>query len=407
MDKSAWPSATILIASTNVTDAKLVKNLLDDEFENVFYSADPDRASEDFDHRQPDVLLLAFESLEKTERYNLGLFRRSIKIHQKPHRTIILCNRDEVLRAYELCRDEIFDDYILFWPTAYDARRLPMAVHHALRGLALNKEGGATSTDFVTQVRRLAELETILKQRITEGDEHIELAGRAIAQAEQNIAASFSGFARRMTQGELSDMVEVRNAQHLEDAFNRLRQESIEAPLHAVAETFHPLKRWADDFRRASAPHLDSIRTLNTLAECVQPVVMMVDDDEFQHKTVNMLLKEEGYRLVYVASGIEALNMLRKVLPDLILMDISMPDMDGLEVMRRMKGVARFTNIPIIMITGNSDQDVVTESLKAGAIDFMVKPLGRDALITKIAKILRTKVTPSSGPTSELSQSDL
>jgi CheY-like chemotaxis protein len=110
---------------------------------------------------------------------------------------------------------------------------------------------------------------------------------------------------------------------------------------------------------------------------------------------------------VYVASGIEALNMLRKVLPDLILMDISMPDMDGLEVMRRMKGVARFTNIPIIMITGNSDQDVVTESLKAGAIDFMVKPLGRDALITKIAKILRTKVTPSSGPTSELSQSDL
>jgi CheY-like chemotaxis protein len=97
--------------------------------------------------------------------------------------------------------------------------------------------------------------------------------------------------------------------------------------------------------------------------------------------------------------------MLRKIHPDLILMDLSMPDMDGLEVVRRMKGVVRFANIPIIMITGKSEENVVTESMKVGAIDFMVKPFGREALIEKIAKVLGIKEPPPSLP--DLKVSDL
>ena len=240
---------------------------------------------------------------------------------------------------------------------------------------------------------------------MTQGDKHIETTGRAISQAEHEIDAAFAGFSWRLTQGELSGLVEVRNTRALELAFDRLKQEYIATPLQAVAESVQPLKRWADEFRQASLPHLESIRTLNAMAERVQPMVMMVDDDVFQHITVSRLLKDEGYRLVFVTSGIEALNMLRKIHPDLILMDLSMPDMDGLEVVRRMKGVVRFANIPIIMITGKSEENVVTESMKVGAIDFMVKPFGREALIEKIAKVLGIKEPPPSLP--DLKVSDL
>jgi CheY-like chemotaxis protein len=202
-------------------------------------------------------------------------------------------------------------------------------------------------------------------------------------------------------------MVEVKNTKALEAAFDHLNHESIEAPFHAVTASVQPLKRWADEFRQVSMPHLDSIRSLNSLAEQVRPTVMVVDDDEFQHKIVGMLLNKEGYRLVCVGSGIEALNMLHKIKPDLILMDISMPGMDGLEVTRRVKGVARFADIPIIMITGNSDHEVVTNSLEAGAIDFLVKPLGPEALIAKIVRIFGSKEAPRSEPPPELSLSDL
>jgi CheY-like chemotaxis protein len=138
------------------------------------------------------------------------------------------------------------------------------------------------------------------------------------------------------------------------------------------------------------------------------PTIMVVDDDGFQHKIVRHILKGKGYQLVFARSGIEALNLLHKGRPDLILMDIAIPHMDGLEVTRRVKGVLRFSTIPIIMITGNSEEDIVTQCLKAGAIDFMVKPIGGEALIAKIARVLGAKDTPLSGPPPpELSQSDL
>ncbi|MGA2082161.1 MAG: response regulator [Holophaga sp.] len=398
MSKPTRPREVILVASDSTTEAELVQKLLNDDFENVFTSTDPNVAAVDFDRHRPDVLVLAFGSIEKSERHNLGLYRHCKEIHRQPHRTIILCNNNEVLRAYELCRDEIFDDYVLFWPLAYDASRLPMAVHHALRELAANKEDGPRPMEFATQVRHLAEFEILLKQRMAQGDEHIELTGRAIAQAEQEIATALAGFSQSLAQGELSNQVEVRSARVLQQAFDHLTHESIEAPLHAVADMVQPLREWSDKFRQASAPHLESIRSLHALAECVQPTVMVVDDDEFQHKIVSRLVKDEGYRMVFASSGIEALNMLRKIQPDLILLDLSMPDMDGLEVTRRVKGVARFAQIPIIMITGNSEESIVTDSMNAGAIDFMVKPLGREALIAKIAKVLGTKDTSPSEP---------
>lgn len=147
--------------------------------------------------------------------------------------------------------------------------------------------------------------------------------------------------------------------------------------------------QWADEFRQASAPHLESVRPLNALAKRVRPTVVMVDDDEFQRKIVSKILEEENYRLVFAAGGVEALSVLRKTRPDLILMDIMMPDMDGLEVMRQMKTVPRLADIPIIMITGKSEKNIVTESLKAGATGFVVKPFARDTLLGKVAKVLR------------------
>lgn len=115
------------------------------------------------------------------------------------------------------------------------------------------------------------------------------------------------------------------------------------------------------------------------------PTLLVVDDDPFQHHLVARLLQDR-YQLVFANSGIEALNALRKLPPDQILMDLQMPDMDGLEATRRIKGLARFAGVPVIMITGNSAEEVVKDSLLAGAMDFIVKPLARELLLEKIAK---------------------
>ena len=122
------PKARILIATDNATDGNLVRRLLSIEFDNVTVSAYADRHLADFERCKPEVLVLAFDSLEKAERYYLGLYRLSTVVHALPHRTLILCDQDDLKQGFELCKKQHFDDYILFWPLTHDAPRLPMAV---------------------------------------------------------------------------------------------------------------------------------------------------------------------------------------------------------------------------------------------------------------------------------------
>jgi len=161
-----YPAATILIAADSSADAALVKKLLDPEFDQVFVSTDPEQAVKDFELRHPDVLLLAFDTLEKAERHYLGLYRLSAKGHLPAHRTVILCHRAEVKQVYQLCRKEQFDDYVLFWPMTNDAPRLSMAEHHALRDLYATSVNGPSAAEFAAQARRLVELEALLDRQM-------------------------------------------------------------------------------------------------------------------------------------------------------------------------------------------------------------------------------------------------
>ena len=316
--------ATILVATDNVTDAALVKKHLEEEFPKVAISTVPDAAAQDFERHRPDVLVLAFDTLEKAERYYLGLYRLCPLVQQHAHRTIILCNKDEVKRVYELCKKNYFDDYVLFWPMTYDMSRLAMSVHHALRELAALKDSGPSLVEFAAQAHRLTELESLLDARLSE-------------------------------------------------------------PAVSAA----PLKAWADGLRHDYAPHMEAARALGTLAERVHPTILVADDDEFQRKIVARILEAENYRVLFAGSGLEVLSLLRKTRPDLILMDVMMPDLDGVETTRRLKAVPQFAAIPVFMITGKSEKSIVAESLKAGASGFLVKPFERDTLLAKVAQALR------------------
>lgn len=114
MSNPQQATATILIASNNVTDAALIKKLLEAEFNNVFVSIAPDRIMEEFELRRPNVLVLAFDALEKSEHYYLDLCKLSDKARLQAYRTIILCDKNDISRAYLLCKMEHFHDYVFF-----------------------------------------------------------------------------------------------------------------------------------------------------------------------------------------------------------------------------------------------------------------------------------------------------
>nr|WP_267878122.1 response regulator [Duganella aceris] len=124
------------------------------------------------------------------------------------------------------------------------------------------------------------------------------------------------------------------------------------------------------------------------------PVVLVVDDDEMVLKLVGTILKDEPYRLVCVGSALEAMAALRLVRPDVILMDIEMPGMDGMQATRHIKADARFADVPVIMITGHSGAATVRDSFRSGAADFIVKPFDREKMIAKVAAAAGREVAP-------------
>ena len=151
-----------------------------------------------------------------------------------------------------------------------------------------------------------------------------------------------------------------------------------------------------ENIKNECEPQIESSRNLHAMAERIHPVILVVDDDEFQHKIISKILAGTNYQLIFASSGIQALSILRKTKPDVILMDIMMPEMDGMEVTRMIRTMSTFENTPVIMITGNSEGDTVVNSIKSGATDFLVKPFNRDSLIAKILHALNTKILPDS-----------
>src|SRR5262245_37989047 len=103
--------------------------------------------------------------------------------------------------------------------------------------------------------------------------------------------------------------------------------------------------------------------------------VLIVDDDIGSRSTVAALLSPLGYRLRFAASGEEALASVEEEVPDLVLMDVMMPGLDGFEVCRRLRALLREVSIPIMLITALDARKDIVRGLEAGADDFLAKPV--------------------------------
>jgi len=119
-----------------------------------------------------------------------------------------------------------------------------------------------------------------------------------------------------------------------------------------------------------------------------KPVILLVDDDPFIHTLTSKQIDSEHYELMFAHDGEQALSVLANVKPDLIFMDVQMPKMTGVEVTRRIKDMPQTKAVPVVMLTGISDRDVVVSCMAAGAVDFLEKPFNKVKLNSKIESIL-------------------
>jgi DNA-binding response OmpR family regulator len=120
-----------------------------------------------------------------------------------------------------------------------------------------------------------------------------------------------------------------------------------------------------------------------------EALILVVDDDEIVSRTIERSLRAGGYRVAVVHSGVEALKSVRRNPPDLMVLDVIMPGMDGFEVCKQVRADPLMSDLPVLFLTAKSKEQDRIEGLRAGADDYLVKPFNLDELYLRVRAILR------------------
>ncbi len=128
------------------------------------------------------------------------------------------------------------------------------------------------------------------------------------------------------------------------------------------------------------------------MAKEARKQILVVDDEPRMARFVEMNLELEGYLVSTATSGMEALDKLRRDIPDLVILDVMMPDMDGFETLNRIR---RVSSVPVIMLTVKAEEDDKVHGLELGADDYVTKPFSPRELVSRVKAALRRAEMPS------------
>jgi len=122
--------------------------------------------------------------------------------------------------------------------------------------------------------------------------------------------------------------------------------------------------------------------------------ILVVDDEERMVRFIRLNLEHDGFHVTEAYRGVEAIQRMRDVLPDLILLDVMMPDLDGFEVLKMIREI---NSVPVIMLTAKGEEDDRVRGLELGADDYVTKPFSPRELVSRVRAVLRRNEVASGG----------
>ncbi len=131
--------------------------------------------------------------------------------------------------------------------------------------------------------------------------------------------------------------------------------------------------------------------------------ILVVDDEERMARFIRLNLEHDGFRVVEAYRGMQALQEYRDLLPDLVLLDVMLPDIEGFEVLKLLREIS---NVPVIMLTAKSEEDDRVRGLELGADDYVTKPFSPRELVSRVRAVLR-RTEATSNESTDLVEVDL
>ncbi|MEK9164019.1 MAG: response regulator, partial [Chloroflexota bacterium] len=120
--------------------------------------------------------------------------------------------------------------------------------------------------------------------------------------------------------------------------------------------------------------------------------ILVVDDEPRMIRFIRMNLELEGYAVFEAADGVRALQQVRDTLPDLVILDVMMPELDGFETLQDLR---EFSSVPVIMLTARGEEDDRVRGLELGADDYVTKPFSPRELVSRVKAVIRRAESPA------------
>ena len=119
--------------------------------------------------------------------------------------------------------------------------------------------------------------------------------------------------------------------------------------------------------------------------------ILIIEDDEHIWKLIEYRLKKEKHELIWACDGLKAMDVLETIKPELIISDIMVPYMDGIQILKKIKTDDTLKEIPVIMLTSKAQEQDILTGLELGAQDYMAKPFSPAELVLRVTKALMSK----------------
>jgi CheY-like chemotaxis protein len=214
----------------------------------------------------------------------------------------------------------------------------------------------------------------------------MDVADNSLRTAEGTILAALDAFAKQFSAHSSNEPARPRDRTDIQGEIERMKAEKIETSLASVSGAMQSVRQWSNTIKDDLAPQITAARAVQEIAKEGRPYILVVEDDVFQHTVLRIALKDLGAAIGIAASGADALASLQVRRPDLILMDFNLPDMEGVDVIRQIKAVEQYSNIPVIMVSGRQERNVILDCKAVGVVDFVLKPFDRATLLSKVRR---------------------
>jgi DNA-binding NtrC family response regulator len=336
---------------------------------------------------EPNILVFACPSIVDAERIYLEILRKAAEFQATPHYTIITCKGTEVETAYDLCRRNVFDDYVVVRPL-YDRYRLAVGVQQAIRLKQGMEKLASVSHSIGSAGLKIDEFSGAMEQQLAQAQRLNATVKTDVGRAHDRIVGRLADIGTELYRNAGTQLT----PEHVEETrrkFQEVARHAFQPELaNAFGNTADAIGKWTASFERDLAKGQSAMKAVIDQATKLRPPVLVVDDDPVYLEVVLATLEDAGFLAQGVGSVAEALRALSKEEYCCAFVDFELPDGVGIELISRLWSLDARKTLPVVLMTGHSGRKVVERALAAGIRHFIVKPAQRETIIKKLRDAL-------------------